>query len=133
MKEGAEVAKEEGAGEGRASVAAHGWAQSAALAAAEQQAAPSHTSPCPCSLAAADHDGNLHALAGRRGHLAGDGLQHGGVDAKALGPLQRLAADLEHHAAAGTGSGARGVETEIAGAEEGGRGGGGDKCGGCSI
>lgn len=29
------------------------------------------------SLAAAHHDGNLHALAGRRRHLAGNGLQLG--------------------------------------------------------
>lgn len=53
------------------------------------------------SLAAAHHDGNLHALAGGRSHLAGNRLQHGGVNAKALGALQRLAADLEHHSPEG--------------------------------
>lgn len=52
------------------------------------------------SLAAAHHDGDLHALAGSRRHLGRDGLQDLRVDSKALRALQRLAADLEHHAAA---------------------------------
>jgi hypothetical protein len=50
-------------------------------------------------VAAADHHADLDAEVVDRLHLAGDALDGGRVQAEALVAHQRLARDLQHHAA----------------------------------